>query len=90
MFDGVYVECSLSWAFVGDRTLLLGGYSLGCGLCIDRVFRWWFVFCTGKVVDFPAGISMVVCFLLKLVCTPTTIFCTGNLLGQEGMPAGST
>ena len=30
--------CSLSWAFVGDRTLLLGGYSLGYSLC-----RWWFV-----------------------------------------------
>ena len=43
MFGGVYVECSLSWGFVGDRTLLLGGYSLGYGLCIDRVFRWWFV-----------------------------------------------
>ena len=39
MFGGVFVELG----FVGDRTLLLGGYSLGYGLCIDRVFRWWFV-----------------------------------------------
>ena len=60
MFGGVYVECSLSWAFVGDRTLLLGGYSLGYGLCIDR-FRWWFVELLCLLVYVCVGVGGYLC-----------------------------